>query len=213
MSEIREKKSSTAKRRSSHRGQTDPAPGRRPGKLRLLWPSAREQLAIFAATWSTTRLIRRDIGLSGVRSLQDVVDIVAAKRGKPITLTEASLPPEISGFCARGRDRDYVVVDVNASELTRLHSSLHELFHLWEEHPGDDSKREPISPDVVQQLLPGLKPRPVLKVLARSHYQADHERRAETFATIMVERHLELRRHQRPTEYVTSALAHRRTGV
>ncbi|WP_190016692.1 hypothetical protein [Streptomyces lucensis] len=170
-------------------------------------------MAIFAATWSTTRLIRRDIGLSGVRSLQDVVDIVAAKRGKPITLSEASLPPEVSGFCARGRDRDYIVVDANASELTRLHASLHELFHLWEEHPGDDNEQEPISPDVVQQLLPGLKPESVVQVLARSHYHQDHERRAETFATIMIERHLELRQHQRPAEYVTSALAHRRTGV
>ena len=132
----------------------------------LLWGAIREQMAIFTATWSTTRLIRRGIGLSGVRSLKDLVDIVAAKRGKPIILTEV-LPPEVSGFCARGRDRDYIVVDANASELARLHVSLHELFHLWDEHPADHSPHEPIPPDVVRQMLPGLKPEPVLKVLAR----------------------------------------------
>ncbi|MGW0333485.1 ImmA/IrrE family metallo-endopeptidase [Streptomyces sp. NPDC003011] len=183
---------------------------RRTSSLRA---SAREQLAIFTATWSTTRLIRRDIGLSGVRSLQDLVDAVAMKRGKPITLTEVPLPPEVSGFCARGRDRDYIVADANASELTRLHVSLHELFHLWEEHPADDGTPQPIAPDVVRQLLPGLRPEPIQKVLGRSHYRKSHERRAETFATVMLQRHLELRTHESRTDYVTSALAHRRTGV
>ncbi|MEW2132071.1 hypothetical protein [Streptomyces sp. NPDC005435] len=196
------------------------AAGARPGGSRRICPgpetlcgSVREHLAIYAATWSTTRLIRRDIGLSGVRGLQDLVDIVALKRGKPITLTEAPLPPEVSGFCARGRDRDYIVVDATASELTRLHASLHELFHLWEEHPADESAHDPMPPEVVRRLLPGLKPDPALKVLARSNYRRDHERRAETFATVMLERHLELRRHRRATEYVSSALSHRRTGV
>ncbi|MFJ5779956.1 hypothetical protein [Streptomyces sp. NPDC093094] len=191
-----------------------------------------DQLATFAATWATTRLIRRSIGLSGVRSLQDLVDIVAAKRGRPITLVEVPLPAEVSGFCARGRDRDYIVVDAGAGELTRLHVSLHELFHLWEEHPADDTL-EPLVPDeAVRHLFPGLKPEPVQKVLGRlarqvlpelgpgplqvfgrSHYRKSHERRAETFATVMLQRHLELRTQERRTDYVTSALAHRRTGV
>ncbi|MEU7198105.1 hypothetical protein AB0B04_32060 [Streptomyces xinghaiensis] len=183
---------------------------RAPGAL---WATLREQLAIFVATWSTTRLIRRDLGLSGVRSLQDLVDIVAMKRGKPITLSEAPLPPEVSGFCARGRERDYIVVDSGASELTRLHASLHELFHLWEEHPAETGPAQAISPDVVRHLLPGLKPGPVQKVLTRSHYEETHERRAEAFATVMLGRHLELRSDQRHTGFLSSALAHRRSGV
>lgn len=206
--------------------------GRARGRLSALWASICEQLAILTSTWVTTRLIRRDIGLSGVRSLQDLVDIVAAKRGRPITLTVAPLPPEVSGFCVRGKERDYIVVDSTASELTRLHVGLHELFHLWEEHPAEDAPEQTISSDVVGHLFPGLKPEPIQNVLSglarqllpwlgpdpisvfgRSHYRKSHERRAETFATVMLQRHLELRAHQRRTEYVTSALAHRRTGV
>ncbi|MER5466256.1 hypothetical protein ABT010_37560 [Streptomyces sp. NPDC002668] len=187
-------------------------PHQEPGESRSVWASAREQLAIFFATWSTTRLIRRDLGLSGVRSLQGLVDTVAKRRGKPITLTEAPLPPEVSGFCARGEERDFIVVDARASELTRLHASLHELFHLWEEHPSSDA-HQPMTEDTVRQLLPGLKPGPVLQVLTRSHYDNAHERRAEAFATVMLERHLQLRDSQNSTGFLTSAFAHRRSGV
>ncbi|MFF3957418.1 hypothetical protein ACFYY1_30030 [Streptomyces sp. NPDC001890] len=148
-----------------------------------------------------------------MRTLQGLVDTVARKRGKPITLTRAPLPPEVSGFCARGQDRDFIVVDSHASELTQLHASLHELFHLWEEHPAEDSTRQPMSEDVVRQLLPGLKPGPVLQVLTRSHYEEAHERRAEAFATVMLERHLQLRSDQHQTGFLTSVLSHRRSGV
>ncbi|MEV6397348.1 hypothetical protein AB0M39_21675 [Streptomyces sp. NPDC051907] len=148
-----------------------------------------------------------------MRSMQGLVDIIATRRGRPITLTEAPLPPEVSGFCARGRERDFIVVDANASELTRLHASLHELCHLWEEHPSDDSAQQPMTEDTVRQLLPGLKAGPVLQVLTRSHYDSAHERRAEAFATVMLQRHLQLRRDQNNTGFLTSALAHRRSGV
>ncbi|MFD5429066.1 hypothetical protein [Streptomyces sp. NPDC127084] len=182
-------------------------------KVSSFLASAREQLAISYATWSTTRLIRRDLRLSGVRSMQGLVDTIAERRGKPITLTEAPLPPEVSGFCARGRDRDYIVVDANASELTRLHASLHELFHLWEEHPPSSNDDHRMTEETVRQLLPGLKPGPVLRVLTRSHYANVHERRAEAFATVMLERHLRLRSSGNSSGFLTSAFSHRRSGV
>ncbi|MFD7613072.1 hypothetical protein [Streptomyces sp. NPDC059828] len=178
-----------------------------------LWVSLREQVAILFATWSTTRLIRRDLGLSGVRDMQGLVDAIAVKRNKPITVTETPLPPEVSAFCARGRDRDYIVVDSNANELTRLHAELHELWHLWEDHPDDDTTGQPMSEATVRQLLPGLKPGPVLQVLTRSHYDSAHERRAEAFATVMLQRHLQLRGDQKSTGFLASALTHRRSGV
>ncbi|MER5985647.1 hypothetical protein [Streptomyces sp. NPDC001787] len=178
-----------------------------------LLDSVREQISIFLATRSAVRLIRREIGLSGGLSIQALVDHVALKRGKPITLTEAPLPPQVSGFCARGRDRDYIVVDAGASELTRRHSSLHELFHLWKEHPTEHSAHQSVTEDVVRQLLPGLNPGPVVQVLTRSHYHDDHERRAEAFATVMLDRYLQLTEDQQQTGLVTSALSHRRSGV
>lgn len=179
-----------------------------------LWRSLREQCAILAATWSISRLIHRDLGLSGIRDMQGLVDAVAMKRGKPITVTAIPLPPEVSAFCARGTDRDHIVVDANAAELTRLHAQLHELFHLWEEHPsGDGTYDQPMTEETVRRLLPGLKPEPVLQVLTRSHYDSAHERRAEAFATVMLQRHLRLRRDRNADGLITSALTHRRTGV
>ncbi|TLQ46319.1 hypothetical protein [Streptomyces marianii] len=146
-----------------------------------------------------------------MRSLQGLVDMVVQRRGKPITLSEVPLPPEVSGFCARGKERDFIVVDANASELTRLHAILHELFHLWEEHPSDDAVHRPMTEETVRQLLPGLKAGPVLQVLTRSHYGRPEEQRAEAFATVMLQRHLWLR--DQSDGFVTSVLAHRRTGV
>ncbi|MFE7778424.1 hypothetical protein ACFU5O_31975 [Streptomyces sp. NPDC057445] len=145
--------------------------------------------------------------------MQGLIDAVARKRNKPITVTAAPLPPEVSAFCARGEDRDYIVVDSRANELTRLHAELHELWHLWEEHPSEEAPDQPMTETVVRQLLPGLKPGPVLQVLTRSHYDSAHERRAEAFATVMLQRHLELRRDQNKNGSLTSALTHRRSGV
>ncbi|MCX5103463.1 hypothetical protein [Streptomyces sp. NBC_00439] len=178
------------------------------------WESLREQLAIASATRSARRQIRRDLGLSGVQDLQGLVDAVAASQNKPITIREVPLPLEVSALCARGTDRDFIVVDSQAAELTRLHAVLHELFHLWEEHPSDVEDSDlPMTEETVQQLLPGLNPGPVLQVLTRSHYDKAHERRAEAFATVLLQGHLALRTDQNSTGFLTSALAHRRSGV
>ncbi|GAA3086597.1 hypothetical protein GCM10020000_86610 [Streptomyces olivoverticillatus] len=176
------------------------------------WHALKEDIQILRATRSTARLIRRDIGLSGVRDIQGLIDTIAERRNRPISVNFAPLPPEVSGFCARGKERDVVVVDSGASELTRLHVILHELGHLWEDDPSHDSEH-PIDEEFVRELLPGLNPGTVLRVLARSHYDTKHERRAEAFATVMVQQHLQLDRRQDENGSMLSALAHRRTGV
>ncbi|WP_189969022.1 hypothetical protein [Streptomyces violascens] len=172
-------------------------------------------MAIKLSAWSTTRLIRRDLGLSGVRDMQSLVDAIAQKRGRPIVIAEEPLPAKVSGFCVRGRKVDFIVVDSNASELTRLHSTMHELFHLWDEEPEaqDTSASAETAAEAVRQLLPDLDPEAVRKVLARSHYDNPHERRAEAFATVMVQRHLKLGGPATKDNYIGSALAHRRSGV
>ncbi|KOU50138.1 hypothetical protein ADK54_09935 [Streptomyces sp. WM6378] len=172
-------------------------------------------MAIKLSAWSTTRLIRRDLGLSGVRDMQSLVDAIAQKRGRPIAIAEEPLPAKVSGFCVRGRRVDFIVVDSNASELTRLHSTMHELYHLWDEEPEaqDTSASAETAAEAVRQLLPDLDPEAVRKVLARSHYDNPHERRAEAFATVMVQRHLKLGGAATKDSFIGSALAHRRSGV
>ncbi|MCA1268688.1 hypothetical protein ACIPQH_24145 [Streptomyces rubiginosohelvolus] len=186
---------------------------RPPAPWRGRVPAWREQLAVFLAMRRIARVIRQDLGLSGVRTMQELVDAIASSRNKPITVKAAPLPLHVSAFCAHGDDRDFIVVDSNASELTRIHGILHELFHLWEEHPANrEPTDQPMTDDAVRSLLPGLKPGPALQVLSRSHYDNNHERRAEAFATLMLQRHLRLR-EDRSTWAIQSALAHRRSGV
>ncbi|GGU38169.1 hypothetical protein GCM10010289_68940 [Streptomyces violascens] len=180
---------------------------------RSLCNAFQSQLAIKLSAWKVTRLIRRDLGLSGVQDMQDLVATVAQKRGRPIAISEEPLPAKVSGFCARGRRVDFIVVDSNASELTRLHATLHELYHLWDEEPDSHEASQAVTmAEAVRQLLPDLDPEAVRKVLARSHYDSPHERRAEAFATVMVQRHLKLG-GTREDGFMTSALTHRRSGV
>ncbi|MFF5638508.1 hypothetical protein [Streptomyces sp. NPDC012825] len=176
------------------------------------WAALREQGRLWAATRQARRLINRDLGLMGASDLAAVVRAIEEKRGKRIITVQVPLPPEVSAFCVRGHDREYVVVDARAGELTRAHATLHELFHLWEEHPEEDGGHDlEMDEAAVRLLLPGLKPRAVLKVLTRSHYAERAELGAEMFATIMLQR-LQLST-TRADEPVASTLAHRSAGV
>ncbi|MFE5730946.1 hypothetical protein ACFQ7A_08575 [Streptomyces sp. NPDC056528] len=176
------------------------------------WAALREQGRLWAATRQARRLINRDLGLMGASDLAAVVRAIEEKRGKRIITVQVPLPPEVSAFCVRGHDREYVVVDARAGELTRAHATLHELFHLWEEHPEEDGGHDlEMDEAAIRLLLPGLKPRAVLKVLTRSHYAERAELGAEMFATIMLQR-LQLST-TRGDEPVASTLAHRSAGV
>ncbi|MFD9562226.1 hypothetical protein [Streptomyces sp. NPDC059994] len=130
-----------------------------------------------------------------------------------IKITEAPLPSEVSGFCARGRECDYIVADSRANELLRLHVLLHELYHLLSQHqPADGDGHQPMSDNLLGELLPGVKPGVVAKILNRSHYASPDERDAEVFATLMLQR-LHLSTDQTSNGMLTSAFTHRRSGV
>ncbi|GAA0612668.1 hypothetical protein [Streptomyces crystallinus] len=176
------------------------------------WAALREQWSIQKTTWAMTRLIRRDIGLRHVADLQGLLNAVAAKLGKPITVVTVDLPPGISGFSARGRDRYYIAVARTVSEFTRITTTLHELGHLWVNPSSCDGSDGPMTEDMVRQLLPGLNPGPVLKILRRSHFDDAHEREVEVFATLILQR-LPLGDDQIRSGSLTSGLAHRRSGV
>ncbi|MEU2764515.1 hypothetical protein ABZ712_31770 [Streptomyces sp. NPDC006906] len=192
------------------RGFSDRGDGKRTTSR---WAAFKDQLAIANTTWTTRREIRRDLGLSGIQDLQGLIKAVATRTGKPINVRRHSLPLAVSAMCARGEDRDFILIDSNAAELTQLHAILHELFHLWDDHPSDEAEpHPPLSQHAVQQLFPGLNPGPVVQVLCRSHYAAKHERRAEAFATVML-RHITLTMDDESVGFVSSALAHRRSGV
>ncbi|WP_123441565.1 hypothetical protein [Streptomyces sp. PanSC9] len=174
--------------------------------------AASEQLAIRWETYRTARLIRRDIGLSDVRDIDGLVTLVADRRGKPITVLQSPLPTKVSAFCVSTSTRDYIVVDANANELTRLHATLHELGHFLLDEDEHADTRDPLPEELIRQLVPALNPDAVTGFFKRSHYASAEERRVEAFATIMLERHLALRLNSHGNG-LTATFTHRRTGV
>jgi hypothetical protein len=154
-------------------------------------------------------MIRKDFGLSDVKDIQALVELVARQRGKPIQVEYVALPSRVSAFCIATPIRDFIVVDANATELTQLHAIAHELGHFLFDDTED--LRGPLPRELVQQLVPVLNPDAVTRYFQRSHYDSGNERRVEAFATVMLERHIALR--QTSAEGITSTFTHRRTGV
>ncbi|MFK0143198.1 ImmA/IrrE family metallo-endopeptidase [Streptomyces murinus] len=174
-----------------------------------------EQLAIRWETHKTAQLIRRDIGLSDVRSMDGLIELVSSRRGKPIDVLRIPLPTKVSAFCISTPALDFIVVDSTASELTQLHATLHELGHFLLDADGQTEgleEHEPLPTDLLEQLVPALNPQAVTNYFKRSHYDSKQERRVEAFATVMLERHLALR-GDTDVDGLASTFTHRRTGV
>ncbi|MDX3694833.1 ImmA/IrrE family metallo-endopeptidase [Streptomyces europaeiscabiei] len=160
-------------------------------------------------------MIRRDFGLSDVRDIDSLIELVSRRRGKTIKVLRVALPSRVSAFCVATPNLDFIVVDAHASELTQLHAIAHELGHFLlddtEEDTDDLDVDEPLPRELAQQLVPALNPDAVSRFFKRSHYNSKKERRVEAFATVMLERNIALR----PTNAggLESTFTHRRTGV
>lgn len=177
------------------------------------WRELGDGISIFRETRLTRRAIRKDVGLSGVCSIEDLIKLVSARRGRPITVREIPLP--VSAACGSSADSDSIVVDSRASELSRLHAILHELGHILYDAPRSacrpaNEAHEPMEQDLARQLFPGLKPAEVVSFFKRSRYKSKAERRVEIFATVMLANHLLLREN---AGFDSSTLTHRRAGV
>ncbi|MEV0173230.1 ImmA/IrrE family metallo-endopeptidase [Streptomyces sp. NPDC050803] len=165
------------------------------------------------------RTIRKDIGLSGVEDIDGLVEVVASRRGRSIKVMFQPLPSDVSAFCFSTPARDCIVVDETANELTQFHAILHELGHFLLDGGEHDcgaqgnADDDPVCRELVQQFAPALNPEGVVRIFRRSHYATDGERRVEAFATVMLDRHLALRRGK-GQDGLAATFAHRRgTGV
>ncbi|MFF4205684.1 ImmA/IrrE family metallo-endopeptidase [Streptomyces sp. NPDC001668] len=179
--------------------------------------TAREQLAIRRETHMVARQIRRDFGLSSVQSIDDLVEVVALRRGKPISVLDIDMPLSVSAFSLATPERDYIAVDQDASELTKVSSVAHELGHFLFDKPEEvevplqTGRGSPLSMDLAVQLTPALNPSEVTAFFQRSHYDSPVERKVEAFATVALERKIVLRRPD--AHGATSLFTHRGTGV
>ncbi|MFE9250702.1 hypothetical protein [Streptomyces sp. NPDC007088] len=177
------------------------------------WRNLLDGVAIYRDARRTARVIRKDVGLLGVCDIDDLIKLVSARRGRPITVRAEPLP--VSAACGSSLYSDSIVVDSGASALTQLHAKMHELGHLLFDAPSWECERsteahEPMAPDLARQLFPGLKADEVSSFFKRSRYDSKQERRVEIFATVMLERHLLL--HE-SADSVASTFTHRRAGV
>lgn len=123
----------------------------------------------------------RDLPIPTPFDLPAFVDIVAARRGRPIVLRAwETLTPSLSGICFSWPTHDLICYVVGTSPAHQQHVILHELAHLLCGHEGlSQGERAAL-------LFPDLAPR--LLERRRETYTTEDEREAETLASLILER-------------------------
>ncbi len=132
------------------------------------------------------RRCRRLLNELGIRPPLDVFELcrsVGHQRGRPIRLIPHRIPvPGPFGAWIATPQADYIVYQQDTSKPHQRHIILHELGHLLAGHGATAENH-----DLGAQLAPGLEPEAVRRALLRTSYDTDHEREAETVATIILE--------------------------
>ncbi|AXU15758.1 hypothetical protein [Streptomyces clavuligerus] len=142
-------------------------------------------LTLWWMRWRWARRIRTELGLSEAPSLQEVVDAVAARRGRPVRLLVEPLEPRLSGYCAQSDTTDYIVVDANAGPVLQYQVVCHELVHLHRGHRPAD--HDVLDDETAHALFSTVSPEIVRMVLGRGAYDADAEIEAEVIGTVLLQ--------------------------
>ncbi|MGW1895584.1 hypothetical protein ACWCP6_35870 [Streptomyces sp. NPDC002004] len=181
---------------------------------------ARENLAWFRDS-RRARHLYRDLGMRAGQGFPALVDAVARRRGRLITVLQLALPPDVSGFCVQGGAQDLIVLNTRDSERQRLHSGVHELYHVLCAGRGHGTEGPVTAGSFLGpgdfDDLPSLPPDVVGKVLSqpaqlRSHCDDDEERGAEVFATVVLPL-LDLNRSGGQAGAINSSFFNRRSEV
>jgi hypothetical protein len=133
-----------------------------------------------------------------IRPPLDVTELcrrVGEQRGRAIRLVPHRIPvPGPFGAWVATRSADYIIYQRETSKPHQGHIILHELGHILAGHQSiaeDPGLVEALTPDVPPDTLraqyPDLEPDSVRRALQRTSYDSDHEREAETVATIILE--------------------------
>jgi hypothetical protein len=141
------------------------------------------------------RRCRRLLNELGIRPPLDVPElcrIVGKQRGRPIRLIPYRIPvPGPFGAWIATGQADYIVYQQDTSKAHQRHIILHMLAG-HRTTAEDDSLVAELTPDVappgdLREQYPDLEPESVRQALRRTSYDTDHEREAETVATIILE--------------------------
>lgn len=144
------------------------------------------------------RRLRRLLNELDVRPPLDVVELcrrVGESRGKPIRLVPHPIPvPGPFGAWISTDSADYILYQRETSKAHQCHIVLHELGHILAGHHSDEEDDAllaelypDVEPDALREQYPDLEPEAVRRALRRMSYDTEHEREAETVATIILE--------------------------
>lgn len=132
------------------------------------------------------RRLRRELAaldIEGPVGMADVCRRLNERRGKPIKLVPYPLEvPGPFGLWLGTPSADYILYQAETTRLHQEHIIAHELGHILAEHTSNESDDE-----IWQQLMPDIPPAVIRSALRRTHYDSDHEREAETVATLLLE--------------------------
>ncbi|WP_212908456.1 regulator component [Streptomyces sp. TS71-3] len=129
--------------------------------------------------------ILNDLHVPRPYSLDGILHWVEDLRQRPLVLKE--LPRDAAGTGACGLwlstdETDFVFYEARTAPLHQEHIILHEVGHmLSDHHDGADSGLD----ETLHSLLSGLQPHLIRRLMARTRYSTDEERRAEMLASLM----------------------------
>lgn len=124
---------------------------------------------------------------------RELRDAIAARRGKPITLTPLDILGTSEAPCGVRLETphvDLVFYEKNASIHHQRHIITHELMHVFRDHPGS------LEVDASTAHAVGVDPTLVLRMSGRTSYSSADEREAELLASLV--RHRMYQERQSP---------------
>ncbi|WP_129840360.1 regulator component [Streptomyces sp. RFCAC02] len=132
------------------------------------------------------RKILDDLGVPRSSSLESLVRWVEGMRGRPLVLKELPHQAAGAGACGLwlGTDAaDFVFFEARTALVHREHIVRHELGHMLADHhaprPNDGLGGG------VEDLLTGLEPRLIKRLMARTSYTTAEEQEAEMLASLL----------------------------
>lgn len=141
------------------------------------------------------RRLLRELDISPPLDVPELCRRVGRQRGKPIRLIPHPIPvPGPFGVWIATARADYILYQQETSRAHQEHIVLHELGHIIAGHRSDENDDLLLGqlypntePDALRTQYPDLAPDAVRRALRRTSYDEEHEREAETVATIILE--------------------------
>ncbi|MFI1767662.1 regulator component [Streptomyces sp. NPDC020800] len=131
------------------------------------------------------RAILSDLGVPRSVSREAIHERVEELRGRPLILKELPERAASTGVCGLWLgtdDADYVFYEARTAPLHREHIIMHEIGHvLCDHHRGVTARTDAL----VGQLLDGLQPWLVERLMARTGYSTAEEQEAEMIASLI----------------------------